>query len=1543
MLAKLLLVAALAATTPVQAQTWTWINPAGGNFSVAANWDLKSAPASSGDTMLMFDLSASYSVTNDLVSGLTLSQLTFSDSSGAVNVSGTNFSFSVSSSFTGPEYDNFGSNSVTIANSVNIMDNDTMNWNSAGDTTLNGTLVLGTGVTLVKDYPGRLILTQPLACTNANDLLYIADGTLQTRSVTYSGGGSGNVYIGYNGVSGNTAQRLLGQDGDTQNRRCFFSGLEGTTNIVGGANTSGTVQFQDWFNAQSSSDTKSIYYTAAPGGAVSVLNLIGGAALSVTKLGGGTVIITSGGANSNPNDGLAYSGTTTIRAGTLQLNADAVGTGGNGYGGSLGYNTNAVQLGDSLSLPTDQIALLTYGNNRLVVHPLSVNPYGASITIGASDQLSSCQFSGPIQLFTNLTVSAPDTNGVGVVTISGDIADGSGANSVNIQGPGRVNFAGINTYGGSTIVSSGTLQLTAPAPAASCISNSVQVLIASNAVLDVSSTPGFTLASGQTLKGVGTVNGAVTAGHGATLAVGWDGSSALGAMANLGNLTLAGNVVFRLNRAASPNSDQVRCSGAVVYGGTLTLTNVGSALQAGDSFTLFPTPGGGISQGFSAISPASPGTGLAWDFSKLSSGIVAVVAANTTPTISPPLANVEAQCGQNAAYTAFANGSGTLYYQWSVNGNPIAGATTPNFTITNIHSAGDVYTVSVLVTNALGHATSSATVTVVDTLPPVVTVLGANPLTIPALSTLVDPGATALDQCAGVVPITTNSAVNTSAAGTYTITYSATDPSGNTGLATRTVNVTPLTAVWAAPVSGLWTTPANWQHNVAPTSDAYQVDFNSVDVTNEVTVSLDSPATVVGLTFGDTDTSTPGGWTLDNHGNPANLLTLAYAGEAPSITVNELAAGEAVTLSATIAGSGGMTKLGAGQLNLTATNTYSGGSFIGEGTVAAGAASLPGNLFLSNNVTMIFDEGGGSGTITGQVQVAAGASVVCYFTNGDTTLTQPPSGPGFSPYIDDGSLITRTLTGGQNINVGYYSADGGNCAFLLAQDGDYEQGRVWFGQAGVDIIGGANTNGTVYFSNWMDSQGSAPVYFTAAAGGTVNINNNLIGNAQNAMVKIGAGALRMYSGGANSNDKAYAGGTTVRAGTLIIAADADGTADPSGGGGSLGYNDLPVELGDSLTQPSDTPTLVTEGANRLVTHEIDVNAYGAGTTIGANDGGSPVFSGPIKLATNLQLLAQGPALVTLSGGLSDGGAGARLTKLGTGKVTLTAPSSYSGGTVVLDGTLDVQSDGGLGSGKVAVGDGATLILENGVANSYLASTADLLLSGSPVINLNFRGTDTIASLSLDGGATYAAVGTWGSPSSGAAHADSRFTGTGGLQVTSSASPAPIATQLGLVSASNPSYYGTPVTFTATVSAPGYLPSGAVQFLTNGVPSGAPVALDSGMAVVALTLPEGTNTVSAQYPGNGSFTASSPASLKQAVIPAPAGYNQITRPALTNGVYASTYQGIPNAQYAVDMATSLHPPISWTAVVTNQASATGVITFTYTPEGPEGYYRVRYVP
>ena len=95
-------------------------------------------------------------------------------------------------------------------------------------------------------------------------------------------------------------------------------------------------------------------------------------------------------------------------------------------------------------------------------------------------------------------------------------------------------------------------------------------------------------------------------------------------------------------------------------------------------------------------------------------------------------------------------------------------------------------------TTDAGGNTGSATrtVTVVDTTKPVITLNGANPLTVILGSTFSDPGATASDSCAGTItPVNASGTVNTNAVGSYTRTYTATDPSGNTQTATRTVNV----------------------------------------------------------------------------------------------------------------------------------------------------------------------------------------------------------------------------------------------------------------------------------------------------------------------------------------------------------------------------------------------------------------------------------------------------------------------------------------------------------------------------------------------------------------------------------------------------------------------------------------------------------------------------------------------------------------------------------------------------------------------------------
>ncbi len=89
----------------------------------------------------------------------------------------------------------------------------------------------------------------------------------------------------------------------------------------------------------------------------------------------------------------------------------------------------------------------------------------------------------------------------------------------------------------------------------------------------------------------------------------------------------------------------------------------------------------------------------------------------------------------------------------------------------------------------------------------------------------------------------------------------------------------------------------------------------------------------------------------------------------------------------------------------------------------------------------------------------------------------------------------------------------------------------------------------------------------------------------------------------------------------------------------------------------------------------------------------------------------------------------------------------------------------------------------------------------------------------------------------------------------------------LASSLNPSSFGQPVTFTATVSSAAGTPTGTVTFTIDGTP-GAPVTLSGGVATFTTAgLSAGSHTVTAAYSGSGNFLESANAGLGQRVATA----------------------------------------------------------------------------
>ncbi len=221
-----------------------------------------------------------------------------------------------------------------------------------------------------------------------------------------------------------------------------------------------------------------------------------------------------------------------------------------------------------------------------------------------------------------------------------------------------------------------------------------------------------------------------------------------------------------------------------------------------------------------------------------------------------------------------------------------------------------------------------------------------------------------------------------------------------------------------------------------------------------------------------------------------------------------------------------------------------------------------------------------------------------------------------------------------------------------------------------------------------------------------------------------------------------------------------------------------------------------------------------------------------------------------------------VVKDGFGSLQLTGTNNvYTGSTVVKAGTLEISADHGLGFGNVYVQDGASLTLDSGSANNYIADSADLVLTASASATLNFTGTDTVRALSLDGGATYKVAGTYGSPSSTAQHKDSHFSGSGLILVAG----LPSTTTLG--SSTGTTVYGAAVTLTAVAHGTGATPTGTITFF-DGANAIGTVAVDgtgtAALSVTDLLVATSPHSVTAIYNGDATYSSSTSAAVTQTV-------------------------------------------------------------------------------
>ncbi len=233
-----------------------------------------------------------------------------------------------------------------------------------------------------------------------------------------------------------------------------------------------------------------------------------------------------------------------------------IGNGGAVDGGPMQMNNSSTfNLGDGNAVSTASVYMnmngsgsrLNFNNGRLIAT-------SATSLIGGSGQIN---LNGPGYISTNYgTVASPTTLGNQI----------NGTGSLTKEGTGTLTLTNAsNSYSGNTIIHAGTLALGATSTFASSPVITVGDAGSSGTVLDLTSkATGFTLASTQTLKGIGTVN------YGAGKNLTNNGTLAPGN--SIGTLTITGDYTFGSTSTYQVETD-VTSSDKIAISGAATIVS----------------------------------------------------------------------------------------------------------------------------------------------------------------------------------------------------------------------------------------------------------------------------------------------------------------------------------------------------------------------------------------------------------------------------------------------------------------------------------------------------------------------------------------------------------------------------------------------------------------------------------------------------------------------------------------------------------------------------------------------------------------------------------------------------------------------------------------------------------------------------------------------------------------------------------------------------------------------------------------------------------
>ena len=446
-----------------------------------------------------------------------------------------------------------------------------------------------------------------------------------------------------------------------------------------------------------------------------------------------------------------------------------------------------------------------------------------------------------------------------------------------------------------------------------------------------------------------------------------------------------------------------------------------------------------------------------------------------------------------------------------------------------------------------------------------------------------------------------------------------------------------------------------------------------------------------------------------------------------------------------ISSAGNVIKEGVGKATLTGENSYTGTTTVNDGTLEIGNGGATGDI------------GSGAVTVDTGAKLLFNRTGTLDYSNGGTPKMRNVSGAGDIEL--DGGVTIFNYTGS---GIGFSEASSwNNFSGTLRVLGGSEfktirNGATAMGTATIEL-GDATTSGHLsqIEGNWtwtnpIDLIGSANEIRNRSTGGPRSL--KLQG------VIDGSGGLTLTdTTGAMSSDQLgfILTGASTLTGTLTIDAPVrvggvpgSDASTAAGTGGSLGSADVTINTGEALTFSRTDSHVVnaeldgdggvfvglTSGTSgQTVILAADSSVAGTTTirdgTLQFGNGGTAGSIGDGDIVNDGALAVNRSNALTLDNVISGNGT---VTKNAAGTLTLTAESSYSGGTTVADGTLLVNnaSGSGTGSGTLTVESGAVLGGTGSIGGVATTESGSTLAPGTSVGTLAFT-----AGLTLDAGST----------------------------------------------------------------------------------------------------------------------------------------------------------------------------------------------------------------